>query len=92
MRESFGSGGFNRLLRDGVVISDADYGTNLDNVAATAVVMTGASPVVSGIPASAYYDPSKMKIVEVLDDPQVMGNFTTGDVFFSRGSARLDRL
>ena len=77
LRESFGSGGFNRLLRDGVVISDADYGTNLDNVAATAVVMTGASPVVSGIPASAYYDPSKMKIVEVLDDPQVMGNFTT---------------
>lgn len=77
LRESFGSGGFNRLLRDGVVISDADYGTNLDNVAATAVVMTGASPVVSGIPASAYYDPSKMKVVEVLDDPQVMGNFTT---------------
>ena len=44
LRSQFGAAGFNRLLREGVVIANADYGTNVDATAAAAMIMTGASP------------------------------------------------
>lgn len=56
LRNHFGDGGFNRLLNDGVTIENIDYGPGLDATAAAAVVMTGASPSVNGVPASTVYD------------------------------------
>ncbi|MGN0209694.1 MAG: alkaline phosphatase family protein [Muribaculaceae bacterium] len=84
LREQFGAGGFNRLLSQGVVIANADYGTNLDATAATAVLMTGASPSTTSITCSEVYNRDKMRAVQALFDPEVMGNYTT-DTFSPRG-------
>ena len=51
LRSYFGEKGFNRLLKDGVILQNVDYGTPLDNVAATAMLYTGAAPSVNGIPS-----------------------------------------
>ena len=56
LRDQFGENGFKRLLSQGLLINDLDYGTALDPAAATAVVFTGAAPQVNGIPAATVYD------------------------------------
>ena len=55
LRDSFGTGGFNRLLKQGVVIPALDYGTPLDAHGATAVLMTGATADISGIDAASRF-------------------------------------
>lgn len=77
LRESFGKGGFNRLMSDGVTIENADFGTYLDATAATALLLTGAEPDANGIDASQYYDRTSLRVVDALVDPSVMGNFTS---------------
>ena len=42
LRGDFGQDGFNRLLNNGIVFENVDYGPGLDATAATAVLMTGA--------------------------------------------------
>lgn len=69
-------GGFRRLMDSGVTITDLDYGTGLDGAASTAVVFTGTSPAVNGIPAGAVYDPATRRVVSVLNDASTIGNFT----------------
>lgn len=76
LQDYFGQGGFRRLMRDGVVIANADYGTNLDATAATALIMTGASPTVNGIGAAYSYDSEAHRLVPVLEDSEAIGNFT----------------
>jgi hypothetical protein len=76
LREQFGTEGFNRLLRDGVVLENLDYGTNLDAAAATAVVMTGASPSVNGIASAKHYDAAARRHTAIVDDNKTIGNFT----------------
>ncbi len=73
----FGEDGFNRLLRDGVIVANADYGTNLDAVASTAVVMTGAAPSTTTVSSADVYDRELMKSVPAMHDPASMGNFTS---------------
>ena len=53
----FGEGGFNRLAREGVTISGADYGNNLDLTATAAVLMTGADPSTTSVTGATAYDP-----------------------------------
>lgn len=77
LRDYFSDGGFNRLLRDGVVISNVDYGTTLDPVAATALVVTGASPAVNGIGSEFNYDINAQRLEPVLFDAATIGNFTS---------------
>ncbi|MCM1452638.1 MAG: alkaline phosphatase family protein [Clostridium sp.] len=86
LRDRFGKDGFNRLLNDGVLISNADYGTSMDAAAATAVIFTGAAPAVNGIPGSEVFDRATMRPVTTLTDPEAMGNFTT-QTFSPRGLA-----
>lgn len=76
LRQHFTQGGFNRLLEKGVTFTDLNYGSGLDDVAATAVVVTGASPAVNGIPAGDIYDPVTRTITPVLLDDATLGNFT----------------
>lgn len=76
LREQFSDKGFNRLLRDGVVIANADYGTNLDATATAAVLMTGASPSTTSITGSTLYDREAMREIPAMNDPEAMGNFT----------------
>ena len=57
LRDCMPDGGFKRLMRDGVTISDIRYGTRLDPQAATAVLLTGAAPGVNGVAARTYFNP-----------------------------------
>ena len=56
LRERFGEGGFRRLEREAAFIPSADFGPGLDATAATATIMTGAAPSVSGIGSNTRYD------------------------------------
>ena len=76
LRDYFSEGGFKRLLRDGVVITNADYGTSLDPVAASAMLMTGASPSVNGISGEFIYDVDGHRLKPTLFDENSIGNFT----------------
>lgn len=76
LRESFGRGGFNRLLERGVVIPALDYGTPLDATGATAVLMTGTTADISGIDAATRFDREALRSVPLLYDPATMGNYT----------------
>lgn len=77
LRESFGKGGFNRLIDNGVTIENADFGTPLDPTAATALILTGAEPDANGIVSAQYFDRETHRPVYALTDPAVLGNFTT---------------
>ncbi|MDE6300125.1 MAG: alkaline phosphatase family protein [Muribaculaceae bacterium] len=77
LRSKFGPDGFNRLLRDGVIIANADYGTNVDPTAAAAMVMTGASPNITGVSGAEVYDRPTGRIRSVMFDADAMGNFTS---------------
>ena len=47
----FTEGGFKKLMRAGAYLSSVAYGPGIDPAAATAMIYTGASPMVNGIPA-----------------------------------------
>lgn len=76
LRGSFGSNGFNRLLNNGIVLENVDYGPGLDATAATAVLMTGAAPSVNGVPSTNVYDNNGRRYVSVFNDVHTLGNFT----------------
>lgn len=58
LRDRFGNDGFNRLISDGVTFENIDFGPGLDPQAAAALLMTGASAGVNGIPSATVYDPT----------------------------------
>ena len=68
--------GFNRFLKDGVVIENVDYGTNLDAAASVALLLTGATPVVNGISSERIYEPEGRRTRSVFQDENALGNFT----------------
>ncbi len=76
LRDQFGQNGFRRLLENGLTVNDLDYGTWVDNTAATAIVFTGASPEINGIPASTIYDRDTRRARPVFFDSSIIGNFT----------------
>lgn len=76
LRDSFGSGGFNRLLNKGVVIPALDYGTPLDATGATALLATGATADISGIDGATRFDREALRTAPLLHDPSAMGNYT----------------
>lgn len=76
LRTQFGPDGFNRLLNEGVVIENVDFGPDLDAAAATAVLVTGASPSINGIPGTFVYDREACRKASVYDDGKTVGNFT----------------
>ena len=90
LRDFFGSNGFNRLLNQGVTITDLEYGSHLDETAATAVIYTGAAPAVNGIPSSEVFDVTSRRSVSVLNSPNTIGNFT--DETYSPAAVRVSTL
>lgn len=90
LRNNFGKDGFNRFITDGVTIEDVSYGTNVDATAATAILMTGASPSVNGIPASRVWDTETKSDYPILLDPANIGNFT--DETFSPAALKVSTL
>lgn len=86
----FTPGGFNRLMRDGVTIANADYGTNLDGTATAAVLMTGADPATTSVTGARIYDPTAQRTSPAMLDPAEIGNFT--DQTFSPRSLAVSTL
>lgn len=90
LREHLTSGGFNKLLDKGVTFTNIEYGSPLDDAAATAVLVTGAAPAVNGIAASEVYDIASRTGRPVLLDASTIGNFT--DETFSPKALRVSTL
>lgn len=90
LREHFTTSGFNKLLDNGVTFTNIDYGSPLDDAAATAVLVTGAAPAVTGIAASEVYDVTTRSAQPVLLDASTIGNFT--DETFSPKALRVSTL
>lgn len=90
LREHFTTGGFNRLLDKGVTLTNINYGSGLDDAAATAVLLTGATPAVTGIAASEVYDITTRTARPVLLDATTIGNFT--DETYSPKALRVSTL
>lgn len=76
LSDSFGEGGFKRLMKEGLIVCDADYGTNLDATAATSIIMTGASPSTTSVSGKYVYDRNTLRIVDAMSDPNIMGSST----------------
>ena len=76
LRSYFTKNGFNRLLDSGVILSNVDYGNNLDATASTGVIFTGASPAVNGISSESYFDMAQQRALPRLNDPSQIGNST----------------
>lgn len=76
LRDCFGDGGFKRLMDSGVTIENVNFGPGIDATAATAMLVSGASPAVNGIPAARVYNVEKKIDHPILLDPAKIGNFT----------------
>ncbi len=76
LRDNFGEDGFNRFVRQGAVIENIDYGPGVDATAATAMLVSGASPSVNGIPAARVWNSDTKSDYPILLDPSKIGNFT----------------
>ena len=72
----FTEGGFKKLMRAGAYLTSVAYGPGIDPAAATAMIYTGASPMVNGIPAAHIYNVETNTTRHILYDPSKMGNFT----------------
>ncbi|MBO5456519.1 MAG: alkaline phosphatase family protein [Muribaculaceae bacterium] len=76
LRSNFGKNGFNRFIENGVSIENVDFGPGIDATAATAILMTGASPGVNGIPAARVWNSEAKIDYPILLDAAKIGNFT----------------
>ncbi|MCI9285640.1 MAG: alkaline phosphatase family protein [Muribaculaceae bacterium] len=76
LRSNFGPDGFNRFISDGVSIPHVDYGPGIDATAATAMLVSGASPAVNGIPAARAWDSKTRREYPVLLDPKIIGDYS----------------
>lgn len=77
LKDNFVQGGFNMLINDGVAIPNTDFGTTLDAAAATAVIFTGASPSLNGVPSGEVFDAATLRPRNVFHDAETMGNYST---------------
>lgn len=71
LRTRLGEDGFNLLLDKGLVISDLNYGPGIDATAATAMLVTGAPPSLTGVQNAMVYDTAKRAGRPTLSDPAV---------------------
>lgn len=76
LQDKFLDGGLKRLMRDGVVLANVDFGAPVDATASTAIIYTGAPTWVNGIPSAEVLQRATLRPVGVFDDPSFMGNYT----------------
>lgn len=74
----FGERGFNRLLQDGCVYTQAEYPfAHPDRASSTACLHSGTVPYNNGIPAESWLDRQSLRPVFCVDDKNHGGLFTT---------------
>ncbi|MCM1504558.1 MAG: alkaline phosphatase family protein [Muribaculum sp.] len=86
----FGENGFKRLMRDGVMFDNVNFGTPLDVTAATAMLYSGASASANGIPATYVYDSDNRRQYPIILDASNIGNYT--DETYSPKAIRVSTL
>lgn len=73
----FGQGGFNRLMRDGVFLTDVNFRNSVaDPASGTALVYTGAWPAFNGVGAPETYDENLKRNVPTLGTGASKSNIT----------------
>lgn len=73
----YGDNGFKRLMAEGRLYSNAYYEfEHIDRASATATVMTGTNPYVSGIVSSQWLDRSSLRLINCTDDSKCKGLYT----------------
>lgn len=73
-RNLYSGNGFNRLLNEGKVYSNAYYEfEHIDRASATATAMSGTNPYVNGIVASSWLDRSSLRLINCTDDNKYSG-------------------
>lgn len=73
--------GFKRLMSDGRVYQNGYYAfEQIDRASATATLMTGTDPYVSGIVGSNWLDRSSLRLVNCTDDSKCKGLYTNDAV------------
>lgn len=80
LKGRFSQGGFNLLMRDGVVYDQVTF--NLDNPDATAAIATlatGSYPYLNGIPSQMVFDLQTLQRHSVFQDRDYTGNETAGN-------------
>lgn len=76
LKDYFGDGGFKRLLDEGVMLENVDYGPLCDKASATAMIYTGTTASVNGVAASTAFDFDKKSSYSIFLDPSKIGNYT----------------
>lgn len=87
---SLPEGGLKHILNNSVVLANVIYPDNGSAEAATAVLMTGASPAVNGIVGEMVYDRDGLRNLNIAYDKKFLGNFT--DETMSPSSLRVSTI
>lgn len=70
--------GFISLMNRGTYLRNVSYApARLDAVSSTAMLLTGATPDKTGVPAARSWNAAKMNLTPTLTDPDFIGNFTS---------------
>lgn len=78
LQNLFGEKGFRLLMKEGAFLKDVDFKVQgLDKASGTAMIYTGGYPRHNGITASKVYDPQRQEMNAALNDPSIIGNFTS---------------
>lgn len=91
LNDKFTSGGFKRLMDNGLYVKDIDFKIpNIDEASATAIIQTGAYPRQNGVTNAKVYDISNQKVSSTFNDTNYIGNFT--EETYSPASLRVTTL
>lgn len=75
---SFGERGFKRLMNEGLVYHQVDFGfPNVGESSSTATIQTGTYPYYHGVVADKKYDAALHKEVSIVSDNEYIGNYTS---------------
>lgn len=78
MQHLFGEGGFKRLIKEGAVYENIDYGyDNITRASSVATIYTGAYPSTHSITSTTRFNKEKRDEQSILYDKNQLGNFTT---------------
>lgn len=76
LSEYFGSDGINKLMANGLVLDQVEYGSGIDGAGALAMLYSGAEPAVNGIASATTFSTERKLRQPTLLDPAQLGNFT----------------
>ncbi len=78
MQHLFGTGGFNRLMTEGAVYENVNYGYgDITRASSVATIYTGTHPSTHSITSNTRFNQDKKEAYPILSDKNQLGNFTS---------------